>query len=111
MIINQENMAAVFTGFKTSFNRGLESAPSYYKRVAMITRSFTSKELYTWLGQFPGMREWIGDRVIKNLAAHDFTVTNRDFETSLSIPRNTVEDDHIGVFAPIIRQMGMAAGE
>lgn len=111
MIINQETLGAIFTAFKTLFGKGLESAPSAYKQIAMTVPSSTREEVYAWLGQFPGMREWLGPRVVKNLSAHGFKIVNRDFESTVSVPRNDIEDDRYGVFGPVMSEMGRAAGE
>ena len=37
----------------------------------------TPKKIYGWLGSFPRLREWIGDRVIRNLSVHDWRIKNR----------------------------------
>ncbi len=111
MIINQETLGAIFTAFKTLFGKGLESAPSAYKQIAMTVPSSTREEVYAWLGQFPGMREWLGPRVVKNLSAHGFKIVNRDFESTVAVPRNDIEDDRYGVFGPVMSEMGRAAGE
>jgi len=57
------------------------------------------------------MREWLGSRVIKNLAAHGYKIVNRDFEQTVSVPRNDIEDDRFGLFGPMLEEMGRAAAE
>lgn len=111
MLINQGTLAAMFAGFKTAFNKGLETAPPHYQDVAMTVPSQAREETYAWLGQFPKLREWLGDRVIENLAAHKYAITNRDFESTLAVPRNDIEDDRYSIFAPLFAEMGLAAGE
>ena len=77
----------------------------------MVVPSSTAEEQYGWLGQFPGMREWIGPRIIKNLVAHGYTIVNRRFENTISVPRTSIEDDRVGVFTPMFSEMGKAAAE
>ena len=72
MIINQQNLDIVFTGFKTAFNRGLEKADSQYKMVSLEVPSTAREEKYGWLGKFPRLRKWVGDRVRHNLQLHDY---------------------------------------
>ena len=55
------------------------------------------------------MREWLGDRQIKNLAAHDYSIKNKKFESSIAIPRDDLDDDTYGVFTPMYEEMGYAA--
>lgn len=111
MIINQQTMGSVFTAFNTLFTRGMGTAPSAYKQIAMTVPSVAREEVYAWLGQFPGMREWLGSRVVKNLVAHGFTIVNKDFESTVSVPRNDIQDDRFGVFGPVMEELGRAAGE
>lgn len=111
MLINRASLQSLFQGFSTSYKKGIETADSHYKDVAMTVPSNTSETTYGWLGQFPQLREWIGDRIVKNLAAHGFTVKNRIFESTVSIPRPAIEDDQFGVFGPIVQEMGKASAE
>lgn len=54
----------------------------------MTVPSSAREETYGWLGQFPQMREWLaGSRVLKDLQAHSFTITNRKFESTANIKR------------------------
>lgn len=107
MIINNDNLALVFSGFKTAFNEALEGAPKQYKKLAMIVPSMARDETYGWLGKFPGMREWQGSRVINNLTAHTYTIKNRDFEMTIEVERKDIEDDQYGIFKPIVSEMGL----
>ena len=109
MIITPQALDAAFKGFKTLFNDAFGAVPSDLDRIAMRVPSNTSEEIHSWLGQFPGMREWIGERIVKNLSAHGFTIKNRKFESTVSVPRDKLEDDQIGVFRPLFQEMGRVA--
>ena len=109
MIINQASLNSAFTGFKTIFNMAFEGAPSTYQTISMEVPSSSSEEDYGWLGQFSRLREWVGDRVIRNLVAHSYTIKNRKFEDTVSIPRDKFEDDKFGVFKPVFAEMGRNA--
>ncbi|MEL7430155.1 MAG: Mu-like prophage major head subunit gpT family protein, partial [Pseudomonadota bacterium] len=111
MIINKEALDVLFTGFKSSFQEGLAGAPSTYKSIAMTVPSTHSAEQYSWLGQIPAMREWVGDRVISGLKGHNYTVQNKDYEDTISVPRNDIMDDQYGVFGKLFEQLGRAAAE
>lgn len=111
MLVNQGNLNTLFTGFKGSFNKGFAGALSAYKSIAMVVPSTTREEEYGWLGQTPRMREWIGDRVVKSLAAHGYKIKNRDFEQTIEVDRNDIEDDQYGVLSPLFVEMGRAAAE
>ena len=57
----------------------------------------------------PKLREWIGPRQVNNLKAHGFTITNRKFESTVSVKRDDISDDRLGVFKPIVSEMGVTA--
>ena len=108
MIINSGNLKTLGTGYKAAFQRGLGMAASQMGLVATTVPSTTGKEEYGWLGKFPGMREWLGDRVINNIATHDYTIKNRDWEDTIAVDRNDIEDDSWGIYAPLFEEMGRA---
>lgn len=110
MIINGSNLSALFVAFSAAFRGVLGQAPSQYATVATRVPSTTSSNEYGWLGQFPNMREWIGDRVINSLAAHGYAIRNRDFELTVGVRRNDIEDDNVGIYTPFFEELGRAAG-
>lgn len=111
MIINAASIQSLFTGYNASFNKGVQAAPSRYQDVAMVVPSTTSSNTYAWLGQFPKLRKWIGDRVIKNLSAQGYVINNELFESTIKVKRTDIEDDQYGIYAPLIEEMGRASGD
>lgn len=109
MIVNRESLSALYTGFKTSFNAAFSGVQSQWAKVATLIPSTTAQENYGWLGQFPKLREWIGDRQVKSLSASGYQIVNKDYEASIGVPRNDIEDDSYGVFSPLFASMGQAA--
>jgi phage major head subunit gpT-like protein len=43
------------------------------------------------------------------VAAHGFTILNKDFESTVAVPRNDIQDDRLGVFKPFFSEMARAA--
>lgn len=111
MLINDASLNVLFEGFKTAFSAGFAGAESAYREVATVVPSTTREETYGWLGQFPKMREWVGDRHVRNLTAHGYKIVNRDFEQTISVGRNDIQDDQYGLFAPMLQEMGRTAAE
>ena len=110
MIINTANLDALRVGFQTSFEGGLGQAASMYTRIATVVPSSTRENRYGWLGQMPSVREWVGERHVHGLASHDYSIVNRSFEMTVGVPRDDIEDDIFGVYAPLFEEMGMAVG-
>ena len=109
MIVNQQSLRGIYVGFNTLFNTAFEEVAPLYTEVATVTPSTTDSETYAWLGDIPGMREWIGDREIQNLTASDYTIKNKDFELTVGVDRNAIEDDKIGLYNPSVQMLGQSA--
>ena len=106
MLVNRQNLGLIFTGYKTAFQAGLGMADSSWEQFATVVPSTTSEEQYGWLKSMPGVREWLGDRVIHNLAASDYRIKNKDFELSYGVDRNDIEDDSYGIYSMSFQEMG-----
>lgn len=100
---------ALFTGFKKNFEDGKSEAPSQYTKIATVIQSTTKSNTYGWLGKFPTLKKWVGDRVIESMKAHGYTIVNEDYESTVGVDRNDIEDDEIGIYAPIFAEMGRTA--
>ena len=109
MIITPGTLAALFTAFKAEFQNAQAATPTDWARIATSVPSSSASNTYGWLGQFPTFREWIGERVLKNMAAHSYSITNKKYESSVGVPRDSIEDDEIGVFKPLFSEMGRAS--
>ena len=110
MIINRANLDTLFASYNAAFRQGLVGmqADSQFMTVAMTVRSGTSEEVYPWLGKIPGLKEWIGERVVENLQSHGFTIRNKDYEDTISVDRNQIEDDQYGVYSTMFTALGEA---
>jgi len=108
-IVTPALISALFTGFNKNFQDGLAAAPSQYTEIATVIQSSTKSNTYGWLGKFPSLRKWVGDRVINSMQAHGYAITNEDFESTVGVDRNDIEDDQLGIYAPLFQEMGRAA--
>jgi phage major head subunit gpT-like protein len=106
MQITQTSLNALRTGFNASFRRGLDQAQSDYLRIAFRVPSSTKESTYGWLGKFPNLREWIGERVVTVMAEHAYSIRNRDFEMTVGVDRNDIKDDNLGIYGPMFQEMG-----
>lgn len=109
MVINQSSIQAVYMGFRAIFNEAFGAVEPLYRKVAMVVPSSVREESYAWLGAFPKMRQWIGERQVKNLQMHSYNIKNKDWEATIEVDRNDIEDDAIGVYRPIVAELGRAA--
>lgn len=109
MLVNKATIAAVFVSLKTTFHNAFDAAVSQWQKTAMLVPSGSSQNDYAWLSAFPKMRKWIGDKVIKALEAFKYTVVNDDFEATVEVDRNDIEDDTLGIYKPQAEMAGFSA--
>lgn len=109
MLINRENLTAMYNGFKAAFVKAFAGVTPEWQMIATLVPSSTKVENYGWLGEFPRLRKWIGDRQVKSIAASGYSITNEPFEASVGVPRDDIDDDTYGVMAPLFSEMGYSA--
>lgn len=109
MIITSSSLTALFVAFRREFQQALEATPTAWEKIATQIPSTTKDNTYGWLGQFPQFREWVGDRVLKDMAATGYSITNKSYESTVSVDRNDIEDDNIGIYKPLFAEMGRAS--
>ena len=111
MIINSNNLAILKRGFAASFKNGFGGVTPLWQKIATLVPSSTSTNDYGWLGKIPGMREWIGDRLINNLKQHDYSLKNKSYESTIGVDRDDIDDDQYGVYTPMMEMLGQGSAE
>lgn len=110
MIITPESLNALFIGWKKNFENGLAIAESQYKEIASVVPSNTAQNGYHWLGDWPDLQKWAGERQFKDLKANGYFIANQDYESSVKVPKNSIADDQHGIYATMFQAAGQAAG-
>jgi len=92
------NYSTIGRGLKGAFIKAYDNGedPSDVMMFIMETTSTGRDEEYAWLGNSPKMREWIGDRKLSKLNSFDYKLKNKDYEATLDVLRNDIEDDRMG---------------
>ncbi|KAF1024260.1 MAG: hypothetical protein GAK37_03158 [Pseudomonas sp.] len=111
MLIDRQSVKAAFIAIKTLFNNAFAAAPSTWQKIAMEVPSTSGANDYKWLSNFPKMRRWIGAKVIKYLKGYKYVVENEDFEATVEVDRNDIEDDQLGIYAPQAQMAGFSAAQ
>lgn len=109
MLITSSSISAMFSGFHAKFREGYQAATPVYERLATMAPSTGEQETYAWMADVPRFREWLGERTYNNLAAHNYTLLNKDWEDSFAVPRNKIEDDSYGIFGSRFQALGEAS--
>lgn len=109
MLVNKDTLSNVFINLKTLFNNAFDVTPSVWERIAMKVPSSSGQNDYAWLSNFPRMRAWVGDKNIKSLEAYKYSIPNKDWEATVEVDRNDIQDDQLGIYAPQARMAGFSA--
>ncbi|PTE15939.1 Mu-like prophage major head subunit gpT family protein [Pseudogemmobacter blasticus] len=112
-IITPTLLATLQTALNKAFNDAYKTmrADSVFEKIATTVSSSSTSNTYDWLGDFPTLQEWVGDRVIKDMKAQGYQITNKLFEATLGVRRTAVEDDQYGHYAAVAASMGQEAAQ
>lgn len=104
-----EKIRALFTSYKGIFQGALTQAKSDWTAYATQVASSSATSTYGWLGQSTQFRKWVGDRLAQTVAKLGYVIKNETWEMTQAIPKEAVEDDEVGIFTPLIQDMGDSA--
>lgn len=109
MIVNKAALDGLFRNLRAEFNAAYAEAMVTWMTIATLVQSSTAREDYRWFSRFPQMREWVGDRTIKSLAAFGYNVANRKFEATIAVRGDDLRDDVLGIYGTQARGAGISA--
>lgn len=91
------------------FDNKVKSTIPVYSKLCTVVQSDGADEEYGMLGSVPAIREWLGDRQFHSARAARFTIENKLWESSESIPKTALKDDRIGLYDTLIENLGVRA--
>lgn len=109
MLVNKSVLLQIFANLKTTFHKAFEGTETQWQKIAMKVPSTGSQNDYAWLSKFPRMQKWIGEKQVKSLAAHKYAIVNDDYEATVEVDRNDIEDDTLGIYGPQAQMAGESA--
>ena len=109
MIITAAALEALRVSFSAIFQQAFGEAPTSLDKVATTVPSSNKQNTYGWLGAFPNLREWIGERQIHQLKEHGYTIVNKPWEATVEVGRDDLEDDNLGIYGPLVQELGRNA--
>lgn len=109
--IRSAQLAALSTAFDFRYNSGItrRRTMAFWDKVADKVPSSTSMNIYPFLADISGMKEWVGPRVVDQLSTRTMQVVNKDYEKTISVPRNAIEDDQYALYANRAELLGYQA--
>jgi phage major head subunit gpT-like protein len=109
MLLNAATIAALQVSWKAAFQNAFDAAQPLNPQFAMPVPSSGSSEIYPWLGEMPGFREWLGDREVKNISVSKYEIVNKRYELTVKVLADNIRDDKMGIYAPLMSGMGASA--
>lgn len=109
MALDTARAVATLRGLTGKFDTGMNSGEPFYPNLCTMVTSQGADEKYGFMGAMPGVREWLGDRQFQSLRAGDYTLANKKWESSIAIEKDDIEDDRLGMYGPVLEQLGQEA--
>ena len=110
MLVNAANLDTLRVGYSALYAAGLSQASTMYQSVATVVPASLKEQKYGWLGKVPNVREWIGPRQIQNLMQSDYSIKEKALELTLSVDKDDIETDNLGIYGPLFTEMGQSTG-
>lgn len=109
MSLDTAAATVILNSLTATFDREARAATPFYPTITTRVNSMRDSENYGWLGAMPGMREWLGDRLFKQLRAAQYSLANKTWENSLLISKENLEDDVLGMYGPVLADLAAEA--
>lgn len=106
MATEAQVIQALQASMSAAFTRGLSAATPQWDKIATKVPSSGKANYYGWLKDLPEIKEWVGDRQLKDLGKHGYSIENKTYESSISISKDEVDDDEIGQYSVIAQNYG-----
>lgn len=108
-IVNSDFLGGLYKSWRALFLETFETTETDYEKIVTVIPSDTLQEVYNWLGAVPKMREWVDERIPAGLFSHNYTIVNKDWEASIEVDRNELEDNKLQLVTARIKDLGIEA--
>lgn len=109
MTVNTAKYISAQRDLTIRFREAADAATPFYPTLCTEVKSGGADEKYGMLGAMPGVREWLGERQFKQLRGAEFVIPNREWENSLEVDKNDVDDDRLGLYQASFGDFGVEA--
>jgi phage major head subunit gpT-like protein len=102
-------LQSFFVQLDMRYQSAYQRRKTFWPNYAELMPSGTETNVYSWLAELPGLRQWIGPRLVRNIAARSYSLTNLPFENTFAVDKNKIADDQAGVYGKMADLQGDAA--
>ena len=109
MLTRADAARLMTSGLKTIFQKGYAGIATQFQLMTTEVKSTKASEEYWWLGENPGLKEWIDERTPKALIENGFTLKNKDYEATIAVDRNALDDDQYGQITARVNSLAISS--
>ncbi|MFA5801536.1 MAG: Mu-like prophage major head subunit gpT family protein [Thermoleophilia bacterium] len=109
--VSSDYVEGVMKGWRALYQESFDKTTLDWEAVAFESPSDTDQEGYSWVGEVPGMREWIDERVVKALKDYDYSIKNKRWESTIAVEVDAFEDRKLGQYQIRVKNLGNAAAQ
>jgi phage major head subunit gpT-like protein len=110
-IAQREQIANAALTLHTYFHEELDKQEvDPITQLALEVPSSTAIEEYDWIGDIPGLTEWVGDREEATIMAGAFSIKNKDWASGVRIHKNEILDHKMAQIRVKLMGLAQAAG-
>lgn len=108
MAITRTDIRTMGVAVTAAFLRGLQgNTPPLFERFTTRVNMPTKVMEAPIAGAVGPLREWKGSRIYQNVMRDAMSFAAKKFEKTITIQRDDLEDDNVGVYMPSIQQLGV----
>jgi phage major head subunit gpT-like protein len=106
--VTQARVSALQVTFRKDYDGAYGDTPTWWPQFATQVPSGSASTTQGWLARSLRVRKWSGPRLIRSLYTHSQEIPNEDFELTVGVPRNDIEDDILAVHSRGMADFGRA---
>lgn len=106
MELTADNLTGLYTSFNAAYRRGFNLARPSHEAFTLRVNSGSEAEEYGWMADMPGVRKWVGDRVVNSIKGYKYRLVNDDYELTLGVPKKNIQDDKYGIWTTRFEKFG-----
>lgn len=91
------------------FDNKVRATTPFYPRLCSIIPSDGYDEEYGMLGSVPAIREWLADRQFHTPRAANFTIVNKDWESSIGVKKTHIADSRLNIYDTMFESLAVRA--
>ena len=108
MPVNRRTLQTAQTTLTEAFLKGMLGTSAPAMELLAMRIDMQTKTVEAPIASMVGpLREWVGPRMIQELERNAYSITAKDFEGTVGVPRTAIDDDLTGSYRAAFETLGM----